>query len=402
MATFNETLERISAEAATPAAMFGGDGQRAPSRRREVQRGYQAKLAKAAQFVGEVYSGRRSGTQFAEAMSTDDFPVLFGDILDRQVLATYRQVFPSWEAVAKRRTVRDFRGAKLLTPLTGAEGRLATVGQLDEYPAESLSDTTESTLTVAKYGRRMAFSWEDFVNDDLDMFRDAPDRLGRAARRTESYLSTELYVDASGPHATLYSTANANRVHSENYGTADNPPLSIEALAQGLTIFGKMTNEDGEPIEHELVTLVVPPALEVTANNILNATALELTVAGGVTDGSGAEQRLLAANWMRNRLRLVVNPLIPHVATTANGDTSWFLFANPNQDREALTMVFLRGFEEPSIYIKTPNARRVGGGDVDPMDGDFDTDGVQYKVRHVVGAARVDPKATIASNGSGS
>jgi hypothetical protein len=66
-------------------------------------------------------------------------------------------------------------------------------------------------------------------------------------------------------------------------------------------------------------------------------------------------------------------------------------------------MAFLRGWEDPAVFIKSANARRVGGGgDIDPLDGDFDTDSVAYKVRHVLGTAVVDPKATVASNGSGS
>jgi hypothetical protein len=52
--------------------------------------------------------------------------------------------------------------------------------------------------------------------------------------------------------------------------------------------------------------------------------------------------------------------------------------------------------------MKSPNAVRVGGGPVSPLSGDFDTDAVEYRVRHVTGVTLVDQKATVASNGSGS
>ena len=97
-----------------------------------------------------------------------------------------------------------------------------------------------------------------------------------------------------------------------------------------------------------------------------------------------------------------MNPYIPIVASSSNGNTSWFLFANPNNGRPALEMAFLRGHEEPEIFMKTSNAQRIGGGMTDPMDGDFDTDSLQYKVRHVLGGARLDPKMTVASSGAGS
>ena len=90
------------------------------------------------------------------------------------------------------------------------------------------------------------------------------------------------------------------------------------------------------------------------------------------------------------------------MASTANGSTSWFLFANPDNGRPAIEMGFLSGHEEPEIFMKAPNSMRVDGGGVDVMNGDFDNDAIEYKLRHVFGGTREDPKMTVASNGSGS
>lgn len=118
-------------------------------------------------------------------------------------------------------------------------------------------------------------------------------------------------------------------------------------------------------------------------------------------NGGTSNQKVTAANWVRNRMTLVVDPYIPVVAGT-NGNTSWFLFADPMVSRPALEIGFLAGYQEPAIFIKEPNARRVGGGAVNPLDGDFDSDSIEYKIRHVFGGARMDGRATVASNGSGS
>ncbi len=404
---FMETLETIRSEAASVQAMFAGEGQRAPSRRGAPSPDYERRLTAAVNFVAEVYDGRRPGWQLSEALSTDDFPILFGDIMDRQMLATYREKPSAWEQVARRRVVRDFRGVKLYKPLTGMAGRLDEVAEHAEYPEGSVEEQATQTITVKKYGKRLGLSWETLVNDDMDQMRELPNKMARMARRTEEYMATELYVGATGPSGTLYTVGNDNIINTTNapgmVGADDNPPLSVIGLTQGLLVFGNQTDEDGNPIEHEAVTLVVPPALEVTANNILAATAIELTTDGGTLGAAApaAERRLIAANWLSRRVRLVVNPLIPLVAAS-NGNTSWFLFGSPSADREALVMAFLRGWEDPAVFIKSANARRVGGGDVDPMDGDFDTDSVAYKVRHVLGSAIVDPRATVASNGTGS
>jgi hypothetical protein len=55
------------------------------------------------------------------------------------------------------------------------------------------------------------------------------------------------------------------------------------------------------------------------------------------------------------------------------------------------------------MFMKAPNALRIGGGGmVDPMAGDYDSDGLEYKIRHVLGGTLMDPKMAVASNGSGS
>lgn len=391
---FLETIEAIRANDASVSTLFGGEGR--GMRRIDNDPRYLAKLASAASFLAQVVEGKRPLHHLREALTTSDFPYLFGDILDRSVLAQYREWPVIWPMIAQRRTVRDFRSVKIFPPAYGADARLTAVPEATEYPERTLTEQAAIQMAVTKYGSRIGFSFEAMLNDDLDQLKDIPARFGRAARRTESRAITELYVDTNGPHASLYTVGNANKVTS-------NPVLSVAALQTALTVLAAQLGENGEPIMLETVTLVVPPALEITARNILNAVQLWLTQAGGVRDnGTTGQQQLIVENWMRNKMQLVVDPYIPLTATSSNTNTSWFLFANPNEGRPALTIAFLRGHEEPELFIREPNARRVGGGASDPMDGNFENDSIDYKVRHVLGVSRIDPKSTVASNGSGS
>lgn len=402
---FLQVVEEIRAEEATVGRIFRGDGTRNPSRRGKGTPEYMAKLTEAATFIGQFMHGRVSSRTFMEVMSTSDFPILFGDVIDRTMLAEYREWPSTWQSIAQRKVVPDFRPVELEQPILGADSRLDRVKELSEYPEESLSEQPRLTLSVKKYGRRMAFSWETIINDDRERLRDIPQRYGRAARRSEEYFVTELYAGASGPHTSLYTAGNKNIINTTNGAATNNPALSIAGLQDAMLVLSRMKDEDDNPIFVEAVELVVPPALEIVAQNILNAIQLEITAAsgGGQRDnGTIGEQRLIVANWMRNRVRLNVNPLLPLISSTANGNTSWYLFANPSANRPALVAGFLRGHEEPEVFIKSPNARRVGGGDIDPLEGDFDTDSIQYKVRHVLGGRRLDGKATVASNGTGS
>ena len=397
-------IETLDQSDASVQRIFGGEGSAvgAAVRRRTAnplsKRQYEKKLYEAMKFVADVYDGRRPQYQLREALGTADFPLLFGDIIDRQLLANYRETPQTFRNYCKVATVPDFRQVKRFA-INYAEGRLPQVPQQSEYPERKLGDQA-FTYAVNKYGAKIPFDWETMVNDDLDALKDVPARLGRGARRTEEFFATSLFVDANGPIAGFYNTANKNRVHTENGASVNNPPLSIQGLQDAMLVLMSMVDFDGEPIVIDAVHLVVPPGQEIIANNILNATELWINLATATT--TPPQQQLHTQNWMRNKVRLSTNYYIPRIASSANGSTSWFLFADPGTSRPAIEVGFLRGHEEPEIFAKDPNAMRIGGGATAVLDGDFDTDSIQYKIRHVLGGTLMDPRATVASNGSGS
>lgn len=378
-----EVIENLRAEEADVRSLFTSeDGTRV---RESAKRYDAAALLRAERFIADFERGRRPAHHFKEAMATDDFPILFADILDRQMLGYYKEMPSVWKAFIGRDVVNDFRKVKRYAQ-DGLEGALDEVGQLEEYPEESLKESKDE-YSVKKFGRRVALSWETWINDDFSNFLRIPERLARAARRTEARTATGLYVGEKGPHEALYDASNI---------IPGNPVLDIAGLQKGLLKLAEAKDEDEEPIVVEAVTLVVGPALEITAQNLLNAITIDINEFGGTE-----KQRIRATNWMQNRVKLVVDPYLPIIAKE-NGNTSWFLFSDPNVGRPAALMGFLRGYEEPSLYEKIPTARRIGGGEVAES---FEIDDRQWRVRHVLGGARLTntggKKATVASSGKG-
>lgn len=324
---------------------------------------------------------------FREGQTSSDFPYLTGDVIDRMMLARYRDFPQGWRQFAKvSSNLRDFRTVRRLA-MDGAEGQWGSIPEQAEVGYESLSETNY-TYAPAKYGKAVKLSFEALMNDDLGAFDEIPSRLGRGGARTVGKFVTGLYVDTSGPHASLY-TGGVNIVTS-------NPVLSIAALNTAWGILRNMVDSDGEPIMVESVVLVVPPSLEVTARNIVSATTVRGTSAGGA---SGLE--IEHQNWLGSSLTVVVDPYIPIVASSSNGSTSWFLFASPSIGRPALEVGFVSGMAEPVLYQKMGNTVRIGGG-IDQMAGDFNTMSQEYKGVIAFGGARLDPLATVASNGSAS
>ena len=404
MAEFLDLIESIRTEEATAERIFAGEGtgvRSLSSARRKQDTAYLGRLALFAEVFADAVTGgsNRAVYLLKEAMSTSDFPLMFADVIDRTLLANYREWPTSYQNFAARKVVPDFRDVKEFT-IGGGESTLAEVAQGDGYPDTNLTEG-KYAWGVKKYGRTMGFLWEAMINDDLGALTDIPARFARAARRTEQRQVTGLYVDTNGPHASFYTAGNKNIINAANGASANNPALTITGLQDGLIVLSKQLDADGEPIVIDSVELVVPPALEVIALNILNAVELRLGGQGTGESGSTAGSGLTAVNWMKNRMRLNVDPYIPLVAATANGNRMWALFANPSTSRPALRYGLLRGHEEPETFLRSPNAIRVGGGDASPMDGSFENDSMAYKVRHVFGGSRIDPKATVGSNGSG-
>lgn len=378
-------------------AIYAGEGRRIS--RRNANPAYQKGLSEALRLYEQVLTGsRHAALAFQESMTRSDFQYLFGDVLDRQLLGTYNTMPVNWSITARRGRVRDFRTVKRFT-LDGGKGVLSAVGELEPYKARAVVDGAYE-YAVGKFGAEIPISWETVVNDDLDALSDLPGALGLAARRTEERFATSLYASSSGPNSTFFSNANKNLINATVGGTGvpTNPPLTISGLQYAMQVMGQQVDSDGGPIYVQSVVLEVPPALEVAANNIVNATEVLSATGGG--DGTGNDQ-LKVTNWMRNRVTVRVNPWLPIIDTTT-GNSAWYLFASPSSGRPPMEVGFLIGHETPELWMKSPDAVRVGGGLVAPEEGDFEHDGIRYRVRHVLGGTLMDPKMAVASTGLGS
>lgn len=350
---------------------------------------YLQRLIKTAEMLKMHQAGRISDHQFREVLSTSDFPILFGDILDRRLLDQYQETTPSWPSYMARGTVPDFRDSRIIA-IDGLQSPYAPSYEKPELHGVRYDNAVTETGYIANvkvYEKGFALNWRMLVNRSLNFVSRFPELLARGARRTEEYLATSLFVDASGYNTTFFASGNANLV-------SGNPALSITGLKAALNTMYLQT--DGtDPIEIQGVTLVVPPLLKLTAMELLDALSQEI-----VPPTSATGVRVLTPNWAKS-IQLAVNWYLPLIDATANKHTTWYLFANPSQGRPAMQMTFLEGYEQPSLWQKTPNTQRVGGS-VDPLMGDFNDMSTHYKGLHVVGGTLLSPKMAVVSNGSGS
>ena len=313
-----------------------------------------------------------------EALTTSDFPYLFGDVLDRQVLAAYKATTPEWKKFTKLSTVPDFRQVNRFA-ISGGDEALALVGEKGEYLA---SQRTEAKyyFNIAKYGRQFDISWEAIINDDLDALKDTPERFARAALRTEHRFASALYV-----HNVVLATALR--------GNLTAAPLTIANLETGLEWFGAQTDAGGEAIYNRAKYLVIPPALELPARQILTS-ATKMWLTGATTLAAAPDIPLPMTNVVANYgLELVIDPYITILDAAAGNPLSsvgsWYLFSDP-KEIAVLECAHLRGHERPEICMKASDKVNVGGGPIGPMEGDFATDNIFYRVRICFGGTTLD------------
>jgi len=379
-ALFEAHVTQLDAEAENIAAAFGGVpvSQQIPNRESAE---WKARLLRTEQFLEEIRIGKRPVHHFFEAMSKTDFPHLFADSLDRQLYGAYEATPTTWQNYARASTVNDFRPVKRFAT-TGVRGILQRVGELAEHPRRTTQEISYE-YRVNKYEAGFELSFEQLINDDLGAFLRLPQDLAQSVRDSEEHFVTTLYCDENGPKATVYNAANDNLLDG-------NPPLTREALQAAITKLMKRKDERGNPIRVQAVELVVGAGLSLAAQEIINATEYRAVDANG-------NVTIIRGNGVSANLRVNTNYFIDSIAET-NADTSWWLFASPSSVRPALEFGRLRGYTAPMLFMKKPDMQRVGGGDV---QWSFNYGAVEYKVQHIFGGAFIDPRMTVASNGSG-
>jgi hypothetical protein len=199
--------------------------------------------------------------------------------------------------------------------------------------------------SLATFGRIFAISRQALVNDDLGAFTQIPAKLGAAAMAFEAQqLTARIETNPlMSDGVAVFAAGHGNLAGS---GAA----LSETTLAAARLAMRKQTGLSGDLIDVTPRYVLVPPALETTAEKILSA------VQATKTDDTNPF----------SALTLVVEPRL----TSA---TAWYVAADPAVI-DGLEYAYLEGAPGPQIETK------VG----------FEVDGVQMKVRLDFGSGWLD------------
>jgi hypothetical protein len=333
--------------------------------------------------LGALAKRARQNARVQEVMSTSDFSFM-ADVIDRGTIVSYldESVPINYPVLSKRRDTTSLARAGSGHGVDYRLNAARKVNQVDEggeYLAVNPSDESFEAHTY-KFGASWSLTWEAWLSDnrDLGMLMEYPQTFGLSARYTQQYVFTEKYANS----ATLFTAQRGN------LKTGAGGALNAENLATGISTIRHFADPAGNvSVYTGPLYLVVPDSLEYTARPLVESTSV---VTGNTTP-------VPVNNPVFRSVQVIVDPLLEAVSD-ANGTTAWYLFCDP-RFRPALRHGFLRGYETPGVYVKEGDARQLMGGTVDPFDGDFLSDEIEFKLRFTFGVDEADWRGGYKSTG---
>ena len=297
------------------------------------------------------------------AFSTVTLPSLLSNVANKQLLRAYN----SYERVAPRLcsegTLVDFKPTTRIRLVdvgdlqkVGPDGEIKH-GTLDEEVATNQAETFAKSLCLTR---------QMIINDDLGAFYSIPYKMGaKAARIPDKLFFSKLQANENWNDGNaLFSAAHANLL------TGAGSALSKSSLEQAVALFRKQKDKDGEPIAIAPRILLVPPAKETLALELVRGITV---VAAGSTDIVRPAMNALA----NLNLEVVTSPWLTN-------DNAWYLFGNP-AEVDTFEIGYLKGRRVPVI---------------EQGETDFNTLGMWFRVYFDCGVAPMDFRGMVKANGA--
>lgn len=328
----------------SPEKVFDAKTLEAADRRRNST-SLQEVLVEAARRNGYTGSARIHDGNIREVLASGFATHSISNVLaatyGKFLLQGYTAVEAVWDRIASIRSVSDYKtvtGVRLNGGFNFED--VAPSGELKSADATDETRTIRAKLT----GRMSSITMVDIVNDDLGALTQVPSRLGRGAAVK---LNQDFWAEFAANNATFY------RAETAAAGNA----LQISSLRTALASYRKLTDPDGNPLGITPSILLVPPELEMTAEELMGSSVLI----------TGANETRGNVNVFAGRFQVVSSAYL----TSA---TTWWLVANP-AELPAMEVAFLNGQRLPTVQ---------------QADADFNMLGIQVRGHFSYGVAKAE------------
>ena len=276
--------------------------------------------------------------------STSDFPIILADTVNKVLRRDYELQGKTFAPFTRQSSFRDFK-PKSVVQLSDMFGKFEEVKEGGEYTYATFSEGKE-TYKLAKYGKKVAITWEALINDDLDAFSRIPSAIAQNAAQLEMDIVWNIMLD----NPTM-GTDSVALFHADHGNLGSGAAINETSLSAARKAMRTQKSMAGKFINVYPRYMLVGPDKETEAQKILQATI----VATKTSD----------TNVFRGFTEMIVEPRI-----TGN---KWFLAADPGQI-DTIEYSYLEG--EGGLFTE----QRQG----------FDVDGLEIKARIVFGAKAID------------
>lgn len=238
------------------------------------------------------------------AHTTSDFPLILEAAGNKILLARYNAAQPTYQAIARRRDLTDFKSTKLLR--IGDFPTLKAYAEDGEIQTGTINEGRES-VTLGSFGRILRLSRQAIVNDDLGAFDDVFGSIGGMIRRFENATAYAVKAQNSGNGPKLSDNVNLfNSAHGNLAGSGG--AISVATLGTARAAMMKQKDLDGNVLNLMPQVLLVGPDQLTTAQQV--TASIQPVVLGEVNPFAGNLQ------------------VVAEGAVAGNG---WELYADPNE-----------------------------------------------------------------------
>ncbi|QDU33042.1 Mu-like prophage major head subunit gpT [Poriferisphaera corsica] len=282
------------------------------------------------------------------AFSTTSLPGILSNIANKMLLEGYNYIEDTWRRICKIASVNDFKEhsryrmtGSFKFEQVGADGELKH-GQLDEQKFGQKADT---------HGIMFALTRQMIINDDMGAFTDIPRQIGMGAAEAIADAVWGLLL-RNPPQADGHAFFSNDH---KNLKTGNDSILNVDGLTAAEILFGQQIKPNGRPLGIQAALLLVPIALKVQAQLLMNSLQLNETTT--------ANKAKPATNPHVGKFDVISSSYLSNNSFTGASSKAWYLFADPNR-LPALEVAFLNGIDRPTV---------------EKTDADFNTLGIQFR-----------------------
>ncbi len=234
---------------------------------------------------------------------------------------------------------------------SGARGNVypmhAKLAKLRQWEGERKIVNAKSyryNLDNEKYELTLEVDRDDIEDDNIGVYSMVIDDMGQQSRLWPDDLVFAAIL-AGGTETAYDGTAFFSNSHTLGSGTIDNlfasTALTADNFAAARAAMMEYAGEDGESLRVRPDVLLVPPALEVKARKIVQASTI-------------VESNAAVDNVLRGLCEVVV---APQLATSAGGlDTTWYLL---DTSRPIRPFIFQQRMAPEMVSLTSPNDEHV-------------------------------------------